>query len=49
MSSGVADARLTSSVVTDPVVPHETAASAMRPRPRRRAGLDAADMGRDHA
>src|SRR6266850_1843755 len=41
-TSGVASARATSSVVTEPVVPQETAASAMRPRPRSRAGLDAA-------
>ena len=48
-TSGVASARATRSAVTEPVVPQETAASAMRPRPRSRAGLDVANMGRDHA
>src|SRR6185295_9421804 len=48
ITRGVAPAWAISTVVTEPVVPHETAASPIRPRPRNRAGLDGADTAADH-
>src|SRR5262245_63656112 len=48
ITRGVAPASAISTLVTEPVVPQETAASPMRPRPRSRAGLDGADTAADH-
>jgi len=45
MTSGPAPARLTSTAVTDPVVPHDTAASPINTSPRSR--LDGPDTARD--
>ena len=48
ITRGLAPASAISTFVTEPVVPQETAASPMRPRPRSRAGLDGADTAADH-
>ncbi|TMQ18705.1 MAG: 3-hydroxyisobutyrate dehydrogenase [Candidatus Rokuibacteriota bacterium] len=49
MTSGVAPARATSSVVTDPVVPHDTAASEISASPRTKwRGLDGLDTAANH-
>src|SRR5690242_1602152 len=47
MTSAFVPVVATSTVVTDPVVPQETAARPISASPRSRAGLDGADTARD--